>query len=374
MKNAANPEAAARALDGARIVSAELLYRPRPGEPRARAVFDHAFQARLAALTADDGLLLVAASVEVLHSVTPLLKDAEPRTAALIVAGPSPLGRAPETPRALGWDAPEAWQAYRTTDRWARLLAAFETAAQMRGGGWLALPALDAVYGRPLLDYLIAQSVALGGARPAAVSPVTPFAHYPAPGVPIPPAIITALNVAFNRDEALPARLAAGEAQGVWGKMSLIPRAACADVLRGAETDIWEDDKEIDRVLREAGWVTRGLWTPDSALYHQSPPVFDRAGLRAVIDRTLHYSLNIPAAVPAGSSLLVQTGLLLTTEDSIWYHEARRLADAVTAECMAAIAAHVERWGASWVDWGGYRLVARIGDPSVEAWRQTSIR
>jgi hypothetical protein len=317
----------------------------------------------------------VAASAEALESVAPLVADYPMlRTVALLVPGPPPMTHAPDTPRALGWYAPDAWRPFRMTDRWTRLLAAFETAAHMRDDGWLALPALDAVYGRRLLDWLIEQSAAIGGERPAAVSPVTPFAHYPVPGVAIPPRIISALNVAFNRDEALPARLASGQAQGVWGKMSLLPRAACADVLRGVQTDIWEDDKEIDRVLREAGWATRGLWTADPALYHQSPPVFDRAALKAVIDRTLHYSLNIPAAVPAGSSLLVHPGRLFTAEDSIWYHEARRLADAVTAECMAEIAVRVAQWGASWVDWGAYRLVARVGAPSVEVWRQTATR
>jgi hypothetical protein len=366
-----NPEAAARALKGARVVSAELLYQGRPGESRARAVFDYALRARLAALGPEDAVLWVAASAGVVETVAPLLADHPGlRTAALIVPGPSPVERAPDTPRALGWERPESWQAYRMTDRWARLLAAFAVGAALGGVGWLALPALDAVYGRRLLNWLIEQSAAIGGRRPAAVSAVTPFAHYPVPGMPIPPTIIAALNAAFNRDSSLPARLASGQAQGVWGKMSVIPFAACAAILRGVETDIWEDDKEIDRVLREAGWATRGLWTPDPALYHQSPPVFDRAGLRAVIDRTLHYSLNIPAAIPAGSSLLVQPGRPFTAEDSIWYYEARRLADAVTAECMAEMEARVNRWGASWVDWGAYRLVARIGAPSVEVWRR----
>ncbi|MFN8379133.1 MAG: hypothetical protein U0452_10730 [Anaerolineae bacterium] len=365
------PEAAARALNGARIVSAELLYQPRPAGPNARAVFDHALRARLSSLTVDDGLLLFVDGPETLRSVMPLLDEFPlPRRAALVV-NPAPLGAAPETPHALGWETPEDWQSFQTTDRWARLLAAFEVAAHLGGDGWLALPALDAVYGRPLLDYLIAHSHRLGRDRPAAVSPVTPFQHYRLPGVRIPSVIIDALNVAFNRDETLPARLAEGSAQGVWGKMSLIPRSACSVILDYAETSVWEDDREIDRVLREAGWVTRGLWIRDPALYHQTPPVFDREALKSVILRALHYSLHIPAAVPAGTSILLQPMRPFSAEDSIWYFEARRLADDVTDECMDEISARVARFGASWVDWGAYRYVARVGDPAVEVWRKS---
>ena len=362
--------AATIALHNARVISAELLYQPRPANLNARAVFDHALRARLSALAAYDGLLLLVNGPETLASVAPLLAEYPlPRRAALAV-NPASLDAAPGTPFALGWETPERWHAMQSTDRWARLLAAFEVASQAGDAGWLALPALDAVYGRPLLDWLIGQSQALGGERPAAVSPVTPFQHYPLPEIRIPPVIVGALNAAFNRDETLPSRLAAGSAQGVWGKMSLIPRAACAVIRAKAETDVWEDDREIDRVLREAGWTTRGLWLRDPALYHQTPLVFDRAGLKSVIWRTLHYSLHIPAAVPAGTSLLAQPARPFGAEDSIWYCEARRLADEVTAECMDELAANVARCGASWVDWGAYRTVARPGDPAVEVWRR----
>lgn len=365
-----SPEAAARALNGARIVNAEFLYLMRPARPNARAVFDHALRARLSALTADDGLLLLVNSMETLASVAPLLDEYPAPRRAVLEVNPAPLDRAPDIPRALGWDTPERWQALKTTDRWARLRTAFEVVAAMSGEGWLTLPALDAVYGRPLLDWLIKASHTLGGERPAAVSPVTPFQHYPIPDVRIPPLIVDALNVAFNRDETLPARLADGSAQGVWGKMSLIPRAACFALLSNAETGVWEDDREIDRVLREAGWTTRGLWLRDPALYHQSPPVFNRDDLKTVLLRTLHYSLHIPAAQPAGSSLLLHPARPFSAEDSIWYVDARRLADAVTAECMDEIATRIASRGASWVNWGGCRLVARIGDPAVEVWQQ----
>ncbi|HYO89438.1 MAG TPA: hypothetical protein VER79_12365 [Candidatus Limnocylindrales bacterium] len=368
----ANSTLAAIALNGAHYLSAEMLYQPRPADPRARAVFDYAFRARLAALDERDGLLLLVNAPETAESVAPLLAERpQVRTAALAV-NPAPLAAAPGTPAALGWDTPEAWQPFKTTDRWARLLAALDVAAEAGAVGWLALPAQDAVYGRSLLDWLETQALALGQDGLAAVSPGTPFQHYPVPDVRIPPVIIDALNNAFNRDETLPRRLAAGQAQGVWGKMSLIPRALCAELPAMLDTTLWEDDKEIDRALRERGVVTRGLWVRDPALYHQSPPVFDRAALKAVIERTLHYSLNIPAAVPAGSSLLaLPYAQRFSAEDSIWYYEARQLADTLIAECLAEIAARVARWGASWVDWGAYRYVARVGDPGIEVWRRS---
>ncbi len=363
-------EAAGRVFTGAHVLSAEFLYQPRPAGPRARAVFDHALRARLAALQADDGLLLLVNGAEALESVAPLLAEFPAARRAALVVNPEPLRTAPDIPRALGWEAPGGWTAFQMTDRWARLRAALAAAVEAGGDGWLLLPALDAVYGRPLIDWLEAQAIGLGRGRPAAVSPVTPWQHYPVPGARIPPVVIDALNVAFDRDDTLAARLANGSAQGVWGKLSLIPRAACAAILRDAEVGLWEDDREIDRVLREAGWTTRGLWVRDPALYHQSPPVFDRAGLKAVLCRTLHYSLNIPADPPAGTSLIAQPGRPFTLEDSAFYHDARRLADGLTADCLAEIAERVARWGASWVDWGAYRYVARVGVPGVEVWRR----
>lgn len=347
-----------------------MIYRPRPDDQRARAVFDHAFRSRLSALEADDGLLLLVDSLASLESLRPLVAERPQLRAAALIVNPAPSASPSDAPYILNWDMPAAWRAFQMTDRWARVLAALAVATALDGGGGLLLPALDAVYGRPLLRWLEAQSVDLGRGMRAAVSPLTPFQHYPVPGVPIPLVIIRALNSAFNRDETLPARLASGQAQGVWGKMSLIPYAACAGLAAALDTAVWEDDKEIDRALRERGVVTRGLWQRDPALYHQSPPIFDRAGLKAVIGRTLHYSLNIPAARPAGSSFLAASSLPSRSgsEDSIWYHEGQVLASALIAECLAEIADRVAQFGASWVDWGGYRCVARVGAPGVEVW------
>jgi hypothetical protein len=368
MDTTSSPEAAARRLLGAQVLSAELLYRPRPSEPRARAAFDHAFRARLSTLDGQDGLLLLANAPESAASVAPLLAERPQVRAAALVVNPAPLSGAADTPAALGWDTPERWRPFATTDRWARLLAALAVAEQLGPQGWLALPALDAVYRRPLLTWLEAQAAALGQGGPAAVSPVTPYQHAPVPGLRIPPVVIDALNSAFNRDARLRLRLASGEAQGVWGKMSLISRAALPGLAAQLDTTVWEDDKELDRALRARGLPTRGLWLRDAALYHQSPPVFDRAGLKAVLARTLHYSLNIPAAVPAGSSFLAAPPPRFGAEDSIWYHEGRQLADTLIAECLAEIAGRVAQHGASWVDWGAYRYVARIGAPGVEVW------
>ncbi len=371
----ADTASAAQSLQGAHFLGAEMLYRPRPAEVRERAVFDHSLRSRLGALHADDGLLLLVDSPESAELVSPLLAEYPQVRAAALVVNPAPQADAPATPLALGWDEPEQWTAFVMTDRWVRLLAALAVASQAGGDGWLALPALDAVYGRPLLAWLEAQAVTLGQDTLAAISPVTPFQHYLVPGVRIPLGVVEAFNSAFNRDETLLARLSSGQAQGVWGKMSLIPRAACAGLAGALDTTLWEDDKELDRALRERGVITRGLWLRDPALYHQSPPVFDRAGLKAVIERTLHYSLNIPAAVPAGSSMLAMPmNARFSAEDSIWYHEGRQLADELIAECLAEIAARVARFGASWVDWGAYRYVARVGAPSVEVWRSSATR
>jgi hypothetical protein len=364
----ANPAAAAAHLGGAHFLSAELLYRPRPVELRARAAFDHAFRARLSALNEGDGLLVLANAPESVNSIAPLLAERPQVRAAALVVNPAPTGHAANTPHVLEWDAPDRWQAFATTDRWARLLAALEVAEQAGLRGWLALPALDAVYSRRLLAWLEAQALQLGQGAPAAVSPVTPYQHQLIPGVRTPPAVIDAFNCAFNRDIRLPLRLASGEAQGVWGKMSLISRAALPGLAAQLDTTLWEDDSELDRALRERGVPTRGHWLRDAGLYHQSPPVFDRAGLKAVIERTLHYSLHIPAAVPAGSSVLAAPPPRFGAEDSIWYHEGRQLADALIADCLAEIAGRVAQYGASWVDWGAYRYVARVGVPGVEVW------
>jgi hypothetical protein len=153
--------------------------------------------------------------------------------------------------------------------------------------------------------------------------------------------------------------------------MGMIPFAMCAEILRRADMLVWEDDLEIDRVIREAGYDVRCLWADDPNLYRQALPVFDRAGLRAVIERTLHYSLSIPG----------DTSLLTRPLDALGQFRRQldppfawglALSEAITAECKAEIAQRLERYGASWVDWGAYRYVARVGDPVVQVWKTQS--
>ncbi len=193
------------------------------------------------------------------------------------------------------------------------------------------------------------------------------------PGADIPQPIIDALNAAFNRDSRLPQRLRSGRFQGFWGKMGLIPYALCAIALPQLELFVWEDDLEIDRALRAEGCGVYGWWVRDARLYRHALPVFDAGDLRRVIERTLHYSLSIPGAGLASSSLLLHPL-------DAWGRWRRRLdqrcaralalSESITQACLAEMQARIDRCGCSWVDWGAYRYVARVGDPVVEVWRR----
>jgi hypothetical protein len=135
---------------------------------------------------------------------------------------------------------------------------------------------------------------------------------------------------------------------------------------------VWEDDLEIDRAIREAGYAVRATWIDNPTQYRQALPVFDRDGLRKVIERTLHYSLNIPATPPGSTSLLYRPldplGRLHRAI-SPRFNRAVTLSEQLVAECSAEIAARLGRYGASWVDWGVYRYVVRVGDPLVQVWK-----
>jgi len=147
----------------------------------------------------------------------------------------------------------------------------------------------------------------------------------------------------------------------------MIPFACCGDVFDHAETMIWEDDLEIDRVLRERDWgvVTR-MTTP--ALYRQALPVYDLAGLRSVIERTLHYSLNIPGETSLLTRPLDRIGRL-HRKISPRFARALDLSEAITAACRAETTERLNRYKVSWVDWGAYRYVVRVGDPLVQVWK-----
>jgi hypothetical protein len=101
--------------------------------------------------------------------------------------------------------------------------------------------------------------------------------------------------------------------------------------------------------------------------------VFSREDAKTVIMRTLHYSLNIPGQ--GASKLNFPLGALgrLRRRVSPSFARWNAEAEALIAECVAEIAPRLARYGASWVDWGAYRYVARVGDPAVEVWRRRQI-
>jgi hypothetical protein len=373
------PVALAERLCGQRFVSAEFMYKPRPTEPRARRVFDFTLASRLSELSRyeDAAVLLICDSAETVASLF-YLPSSYPRLsflAALVNPPPvAPTSRDPyaETPLRCGWNNPAQWQRHMLTDRWSRIAFALEVGQPLAGQGSLIMPAHDAVWGNGLLEELerLSERAVQNGLH-AATSAYTPHHHSAVQGVDIPPDIIDALNAAFGRDSLLHWRMQRGEYQAFWGKMGMIPFAMCAEILRRADMLVWEDDLEIDRVIREAGYDVRCLWADDPNLYRQALPVFDRAGLRAVIERTLHYSLSIPG----------DTSLLTRPLDALGQFRRQldppfawglALSEAITAECKAEIAQRLERYGASWVDWGAYRYVARVGDPVVQVWKTQS--
>ncbi len=375
----ADSQAAAERLHDAGYVSAEFIYQPRPTEPRARQVFDYALRTRLAELsrTPAAALLLVARDEATLASLTPLLVDFPALPLVGAIVNPSPVDRsAPDgdarTPWLGEWDAPDAWRRYALTDRWARILFALDVARRLAGPGNLIMPANDAVWGSGLLRLLtdISRQHAQAG-LPAVVSPYTPWQHAPVPGVDIAPLIIGALNAGFNRSADFHQRVLQGLGQAFWGKMGLLPFGVCDTVYQTVERLVWEDDLEIDRVLKQAGYAVRCRWVDQRSLYCQALPVFDRAGLRRVFDRTLHYSLNVPAPAPGGSLLNtpLDAAVQLRRRYSRRFDAALALSEALVAECNAAIAERLARYGMSWVDWGAYRYVVRVGDPWVQVWK-----
>lgn len=370
----------AEALRGRRWVSAELMYKPRPTEPRERQVFDFALASRLTELSRydDAGVVWIGNDQMTLDSLAHL-RDAYPRLRmAAAVVNPEPVSTEfpdlyAETPRRCAWEMPERWRRYELTDRWARIVFALDMARQWEMPGYLILPAQDALWGQGLLALLarLSERYARGG-LPAAVSPYSPLHHSTVPGVHIPPEIIDALNAAFARDSWLRWRLASGHYQGFWGKTGLLPFGMCGALRERVETMVWEDDLEIDRVIREAGCGVYCQWISRAALYRQALPVFDRAGLYTVIERTLHYSLNIPGKTYGEKSLLNQpldTIGHLRRKLSPRFARAMALSESMIAECNAACASRLERFGMSWVDWGAYRYVVRVGDPLVQVWK-----
>lgn len=359
-----------------RFLSAEFMYRPRPTEPRARRVFDYALAARLSELSRypDAAVLLICDREATAASLAHLPADYPRLAFSTAFANPPPLPPAPhdpygETPARCGWPDPSAWRRYALTDRWARISYALAAVSALPADGRLIMPAHDAVWGAGLLERLAQLGDSHGqNGLPAAVSPATPYQHSAVPGAEAPAEIIAALNAAFAGLAPDLEGDAGAPFQAFWGKMGIIPFGLAAEILRRAETFVWEDDLEIDRVIREAGYGVFCQWIDDPALYRQVLPVFDRAGLKAVIERTLHYSLNIPGDASQLTRPLAAAELQRRQRDP-QFALAYALAQAVIAECRAEIDARLARCGQSWVDWGAYRYVVRVGDPLVQVWR-----
>ncbi len=371
-----SPEAAAAALEKAHLLSTEMMYKPRPAENNARQVFDSAFRARLAALNHADAVLLMVNDANTLESLRVFAETfPEPRWAAAVVNA-KPLGHyRPNPPYQWEWDDPAHWMIFKTSDRWARIDFAMRTAAILSqdDSGLLLMPAHDAVYGRDLLSQLekVAQYYACDGI-PAAVSPFAPDQHTPTAGAVYERNVSAAMNAAFARDSDMRRKIRRDDLQAFWGKMNMLPFAMCAAVLGAVSQKVWEDDKEIDRAIRDCGYCARALWIDDQGIYRQSPPVFTRQDLKRVIERTLHYSLNIPTN-PLGASSLnrpLDAQGKLRQLFSPQFRRANRFAETLIRECMAEIEARLSRYGVSWVDWGDYRYVVQVGDPDVEVWKK----
>ncbi len=366
-------------LSGQQWVCAEFMYKSRLSGGRERRVFDFTLASRLTELSRyNDAAVLFLCSDQGTADSLHDLRDAYPQLRMITtLVNPEPVSQDDlydGTPFACGWPSPEQWRRYRLTDRWARILAALDAVSSLVSPGYLVMPAHDAVWGRRLLAKLarFSERHAQNG-QPAAVSPYTPYQHSTIPGVDIPSEIIQTVNAAFSRDSWLRWRFHSGRYQSFWGKTGMIPFSLCATVRRDAETMVWEDDLEIDRAIRAAGHATRTLYITNPALYRQALPVFDREGAKAVIERTLHYSLNLPGRFPGEKSQLHQpvdfVGRLRQRLNPGLAHAAA-LSETLIAECTSAATARIERYGVSWVDWGAYRYVVRVGDPLVQVWKR----
>lgn len=344
-----------------RFLVAEFMPQPPPTEPRARQVFEWALRQRLAALRQADWVLFVCATDEIYPALRPIVREATRAGAMHTITNPHPT----KTPPARPFDWGGAWQRMTMTDRWARLLNVMNSPYEASA---LILPAHDAIYTRDLLLklYAFSQQHARNG-LPAAVSPYTFYQHSPVPGVDLPPAIIDLHNAAFNRDPAFRLRIESGAAQGFWGKLSVLP-LPLFHALRGhVDSGIWEDDLEIDRAINARGYAARAAWIDDPRAYRHALPVFTEADARRVIERHLHYSLR------TGGSHLTQPLTDMARYQRVIdprFGAAGERADRIIAEEYAKLTRRVEQFGASWVDWGAYRHVARPYDPHVEVWKK----
>ncbi len=368
-----------------RVIDVEFMYKPRPTSDRARIVFDAALRSRLAVLDPPrDALLISADSDATLDSLAELLADYPDLPILTAIVNPMLWEGDPgDTPHRLGWPNPGNWRRSQTSDRWWRIAFVLEIGKQIAAqnpnaltNGYLTMPAQDAVWGRDLLARLLhfSDQHARNG-LPAAVSPYTYHQHAPVPGADIQPDLIRLMNRTFGRDLLFGWKIRRDLVQAFWGKMGLIPIGMCDALLKTVDQTIWEDDLEIDRAIRALGYGVRSLWVRDPKVYRQAPPVFNEDDLRAVITRTLHYSLNIPGTSVGGSTLAIPLGGLARIRSQIDRRFARdnAAAERLIAECSAPVRERLDRFGASWVDWGAYRHVIRVGIPGVEVWQDSQV-
>lgn len=374
MQQFATPSEVAAYLGECHFVDAEFMYRPRPNVSRERIVFDTTLRSRLAALSPADAVVFICDSQATVDSLQDFALEFPQLTIAAVITNPLPFkGRPGSTSFDLQWDAPETWARLQTTDRWTRIGMALHIGSLMHHPGYLLMPAHDAVWGTRLLEKLERFSQQYARLNlPAAVSPYTYHQHAAVAGADIPDNVIHLMNTVLSRDTWFRWKIRFDRVQAFWGKMSMTPFSLCGAIRAAAEQTLWEDDLDIDRIIRELGYGIRAIWIDDPAVYRQSPPIFDREGVRRVIERTLHYSLHIPDARVGGSSLNVPLDWLghVRALVSPRFRHYNPQAEQLIAECATEIATRLDRFGASWVDWGRYRYVARVRDPVVEVWIQ----
>ncbi|MBI1277347.1 MAG: hypothetical protein GC179_04390 [Anaerolineaceae bacterium] len=341
---------------------------------RERVVFDSTLRSRLGALGQNDAVVFICDSQATIDSLQPFEAEFPQVLMTAIITNPRPFkGKVGSTPFDLQWETPDQWEQMQTTDRWTRIDTALQIGSGISQSGYLLMPAHDAVWGKTLLSQLEHYSHHYAKNNlPAAVSPYTYYQHSAVEGANIPADVIHLMNTALSRDTWFRWKIRRDRVQAFWGKMSMTPFGMCGAIRASSEQTLWEDDLDIDRIIRELNFGVRCLWVDDPQIYRQAPPVFDRAGVRKVIERTLHYSLHIPDERVGGSSLNVPLDWLgrLRQMISPRFRGYNSDAEKLIAECANEIGKRLENYGASWVDWGRYRYVARVRDPVVEIWRR----
>ncbi len=374
MQQFATASEIASELSGRHTIDAEFMYRPRPEIVRERIVFDTTLRSRLVALRQNDAAIFICDSQATIDSLQVFEAEFPQVLMRAIITNPLPFkGKSGSTPFDLQWELPEQWEQIQKTDRWARIDTALHIGSLMTQSGYLLMPAHDAVWGKNLLSKLEHYSLHYTKNNlPAAVSPYTYHQHSSVEGADIPADVINLMNTSLSRDTWFRWKIKRDTVQAFWGKMSMTPFGMCGAIRANTEQTLWEDDLDIDRIIRDLGYGVRCMWVDDPTVYRQAPPVFDRVGVHKVIERTLHYSLHIPDERVGGSSLNVPLDWLglLRQIFSPRFHRYNPEAEKMIAECAAEIGKRLEDFGASWVDWGAYRYVTRVRDPVVEVWRR----